>query len=103
LQDRSRDHGLTNSDRVPKQPGTILAHAECDFRSEAKYGDVLDVLVKVSAVGRSSFSYEYEVVEKSTNRLIATAKSVQVSYDAVVKRPVPIPDALRVVLEETLR
>ena len=72
LQDRSRDHALTDSDRVPKQPGTILAHAECDFRSEAKYGEVLDVLVKVSAVGRSSFSYEYEVIEKSTNRLVAT-------------------------------
>ena len=103
LQDRSRDHGLTSSDRVPKQPGTILAHAECDFRSEAKYGDVLDVLVKVSAVGRSSFSYEYEVVEKLTSRLIATAKSVQVSYDVVAKRPVPIPDALRVELEDTLQ
>ena len=102
LQDRRREHGWNKTVEVPREPGTILAHAECDFRSEAKYGDVLDVLVKVSSVGRSSFSYEYEVVDTSTDRLVATAKSVQVSYDAAGKRSVPIPDALRGVLEETL-
>ena len=102
LQDRLREHGWNKTVEVPREPGTILAHAECDFRSEAKYGDVLDVLVKVSSVGRSSFSYEYEVVDTSTDRLVATAKSVQVSYDAAGKRSVPIPDALRGVLEETL-
>jgi len=58
--------------------------------------------VTVAALGRSSFAYEYEVVDASTRRLVANAKSVQVSYDAAAKRSIPIPDALRAALEERL-
>ena len=102
LRVRLRAHGWTKGVQAPSQPGTILARAECDFRSEAKYGEVLDVRMRVGSIGRSSFTYEYELVDAATDRLVATAKSVQVSYDAAAKRSIPIPDALRSVLEETL-
>ncbi|MDP6372691.1 MAG: thioesterase family protein [Vicinamibacterales bacterium] len=102
IQERLLAHGWNQGADVPTQPGTILAHAECDYRSEAKYGDVLEVGVTVASVGRSSFGYEYEVVDAVTGRLVANAKSVQVSYDAAAKRSIPIPDALRATLEECL-
>ncbi|MDP7295778.1 MAG: thioesterase family protein, partial [Vicinamibacterales bacterium] len=43
LQERLQAHGWSQGVDVPTQPGTILARAECDYRSEARYGDVLDV------------------------------------------------------------
>lgn len=79
-------------------PGVILARAEVDFRLPARYGDVLEVRIGLAAIGRTSFTYEYEIVDAET-RLVATARSVQVMYDYQAGRPVPIPDDIRRLLE----
>jgi len=102
LQGRLRERGCDKDVEVPWQPGTILARAECDFCAQARYGDVLDVKMRVGPIGRSSFTCEYEVVDAASQRLIATAKSVQVTYDFEAGRSVPIPEALRAVLEDSL-
>ena len=100
LQTRLHARGEGEDVELPRQPGTILARAECDFRAQARYGDVLDVKIRVGPIGRSSFTYDYEVVDAATQRLVATAKSVQVTYDFEAGRSVPIPEAWRTVLEE---
>ena len=75
-------------------PGVILARAEVDYRLPAQYGDVLEVRIGLAAVGRTSFTYEYEIVD-AAGRLVAAARSVQVMYDYAAGRPVPIPDKIR--------
>lgn len=75
--------------------GFILARVECDFRAQARYGDELDVCVGLAGIGRTSFSYEYEIVDAATRTLIAQAKTVQVCYDYDRERPVPVSDELR--------
>ena len=67
-------------------------------RLPARYGDVLEVRIGLAAIGRTSFTYEYEIVD-AEKRLVATARSVQVMYDYQAGRPVPIPDAIRRLLE----
>ena len=79
---------------VPTAPGVILARAEIDYLLPAKYGDLLEVRIGLAAVGRSSFTYDYEVVDAHA-RVVATARSVQVMYDYAASRPVPIPDGIR--------
>jgi acyl-CoA thioester hydrolase len=79
-------------------PGVILARAEVDYRVPARYGDVLEVRIGLAAVGRTSFTYEYEIVDVQT-RIVATARSVQVMYDYTAGRPVPIPDSIRRLLD----
>ena len=78
----------------PGMPGVILAHAEVDFRSPARYGDELEVSIGLAAVGRTSFTYEYSIVG-TDGRVVATARTVQVMYDYAAAKPVPIPDAIR--------
>jgi YbgC/YbaW family acyl-CoA thioester hydrolase len=78
-------------------PGVILAHAEMDYKRPVKYGDVIDIRLRIVELGRTSFRYEYEIVD-ATQRLVATARTVQVMYDYQAARPVPIPDALRQLL-----
>ena len=78
----------------PDVPGVILARAEIDFRRPARYGDVLEVRIGLAAIGRTSFTYDYEIVDEAGN-LIATAKSVLVMYDYAAARPVPIPEEIR--------
>jgi acyl-CoA thioester hydrolase len=75
-------------------PGVILARAEIDFRRPARYGDVLEVRIGIAAVGRTSFTYEYEISDAAGN-LVATAKTVLVMFDYAANRPMPIPDDIR--------
>ncbi len=75
--------------------GFILARIECDFRAQARYGDELEVRVSLDGFGRSSFSYVYEIVDVSTGRVVATAKSVQVWFDYDANASAPLPDDVK--------
>jgi acyl-CoA thioester hydrolase len=81
-------------------PGTrvIVAHAECDYRAPAHFGDELDVRLRVSAVGRSSFTLEYEIVETVSGSRVATGKTVLVAYDYAAKASTPLPAPTRALL-----
>lgn len=78
-------------------PGVIIAHVECDYKRPATYGDALEVRLTVAAIGRSSFRYEYEIVDDE-GRTVVTAQTVQVMYDYTGGRPVPIPEDIRTLL-----
>ena len=89
--------GFGTSDPAPDIPGVILARVEIDYRAQARSGDVLEIRMRVASLGRSSFTYEYELVD-SRGTLVATAKSVMVMFDYATQKPVPIPDAVRAML-----
>jgi acyl-CoA thioester hydrolase len=84
----------TNGERVP---GVILARVEIDYRRPATYGDVLEIRLGVAAIGRTSFTYEYEILDEQ-QRLVASARTVLVRYDYATSKPVPIPDELKQIL-----
>ena len=88
---RDRDAGEGGMGDVP---GVILARAEIDYRRPSRYGDLLEVRIGLAALGRTSFTYEYEIVDQD-RQLVATARSVQVMYDYEAGRPVPIPEGIR--------
>jgi acyl-CoA thioester hydrolase len=75
-------------------PGVIMARAEIDYKRPAKYGQVLDVRLSLSGLGRTSFTYDYDIVDES-GATVALARTVQVMYDYAAARPVPIPDEIR--------
>ncbi len=75
-------------------PGVILARTEIDYRIPARYGDTLEIRIELAGIGRTSFTYDYEVVDVQ-DRLVASARTVQVMYDYAAARPVPVPDAIR--------
>jgi acyl-CoA thioester hydrolase len=86
--------GFGDPQTPANMPGVILAHAECDYKRPARYGDVLEIRLTVAEIGRSSFRYEYEIVDEQ-GRTVLTAKTVQVMYDYGAEKPVPIPDDIR--------
>ena len=81
----------------PGRPGVILARVECDYKRQTKYGDVLEIRLTVAEIGRSSFRYEYQIVDEE-GRTVLTANTVQVMYDYTAEKPVPIPDDIRQLL-----
>ncbi len=77
----------------------IMARVECNFRSQARLGDELDVRIRLADIGRSSFSFEYEIVQARDGRLVADGRSVQVMYDYQRQQSVPVPDEFRAIAE----
>jgi acyl-CoA thioester hydrolase len=77
----------------------IIARAECDYRAPAHFGDELEIRVKVDAIGRSSFTLGYEIVQAVSGQLVADGKTVMVSYDYETGSSTPLPEATRALLE----
>ena len=82
-------------------PGVIIARAEIDYKRPAKYGDQLEVRVGYGAIGRTSFTYEYEIVD-TAGPTVALAKTVIVRFDYAIGRPVPLTDDLKTLLTTNL-
>ena len=82
-------------------PGVIVARVEIDYRKAAKYGDLLRIDLGVAAIGRTSFTYEYEI-RAADDALIATARTVIVRFDYAAGKPVPISEELKAALTGTL-
>jgi acyl-CoA thioester hydrolase len=74
--------------------GVIMARAEIDYRLPARYGQTLDVRIDLAAIGRTSFTYDYEIVDEQ-GRVVASARTVQVMYDYASSKPVAIPAEIR--------
>lgn len=77
----------------------IIARAECDYRAPAHFGDEVEVRLRVGGIGRSSFVLEYEIVQAGSERLMASAKTVMVSYDYAGGTSIPLPESTRSLLE----
>jgi YbgC/YbaW family acyl-CoA thioester hydrolase len=82
-------------------PGVIVARAEIDYRRPARYGDTLEIRLGIAGFGRTSFTYEYEIIDASGG-VVATARTVIVSFDYLVGKPKPIPDEMKEALSRRL-
>lgn len=82
-----------------KDFGVILARVEIDYKSPAFHHETLRVGCRVEELGGSSIGMSYRIEEKKTGRLVAVAKTVLVSYDYALGRPVRIPQEAREKME----
>ena len=58
----------------------VMARAEIDYRASAHMGDVLDIEIRVSRMGNSSFDFEYRITT-ADGLLVAEARTTQVCWD----------------------
>ena len=79
--------------------GFIVARAEIDYKASAETSDTLNVHLGITGFGRTSFVFEYELVDQ-TGRLIAIARTVQVMYDYAQKKPVPVLEEFKKAIRE---
>jgi acyl-CoA thioester hydrolase len=75
--------------------GTILARCEIDYRHPARLGETLVIEMNVGEVRRSSFEFVYRITRQDDERLIASAKTVQVCYNYALNTPIRVPEAWR--------
>jgi acyl-CoA thioester hydrolase len=80
--------------------GPTLVATSCDFKQPVVYPAIIDVGVRVEAIGRRSFRMSYGLFLHDTEELIASAGSVNAWIDYAAGSAVEIPDQLRAALNE---
>jgi acyl-CoA thioester hydrolase len=73
----------------------IVAHAECDFKVAARFGDEIEVTIRTTSIGNSSFVWDYEVLNAKNGSVFATGKTIQVYYDYQEGKSLPVPADVR--------
>ncbi len=76
----------------------IIARAECDYRSQAVFGDELEVRMAIGDVGRSSFALRYRIARVGDDRVVAEGTTVMVAFDYQAGTTIPLPEATRALL-----
>lgn len=79
--------------------GFPTVNARAEFFEPFVYGDVAEVEVWVSRVGRSSVTFEYRLRRVRDARLCVSATLIQVSMNLDERRAVSVPENLRLVFE----
>ena len=75
---------------------TPRLHISCDFSAPLRFNDLVDVVLEVTEVGRTS--EEHRVTLRHNGREIATARIVTCHVDRESGRPTPWPDDIRELL-----
>ena len=81
--------------REGEKHGPALAAAHLNFRAQVRYPSDLDVLTRVSEIGRSSFRMEYEIVYRDSRERVADGHGIIVWVDYGAGRSIPIPESLK--------
>jgi len=87
--------GFTYSDFLEGGVDFFYVGADSEYKGRAFFDDTLHVHTRVSNIGNTSFTFEFAVVEQTSDRLICTGHIVAVAVDKETRQPVRVPDAFR--------
>ncbi len=78
----------------------IVASANLNFRKAAGYGDPLEVRVRPTKIGTTSFTLYYEVWDTREDALVAEGETVIVMFDYATRAKKPLSAKVRARLEK---
>jgi acyl-CoA thioester hydrolase len=77
----------------------IIAEAHIRYVSQAKFGDPLAVDITTTEIRSKAWVWTYRIVDTRDERLVAEGSTVQVMFDYTAQQSMPIPAALRPMLQ----
>ncbi|HLG17657.1 MAG TPA: thioesterase family protein [Blastocatellia bacterium] len=90
-----RAMGLTWQGMIDSGVDTVLARSTIEFKSPAKFDDVIEVYTRVASIGNTSIVFEFEIYPEGEDRLISSAQSLYVCVDPRTLEKIRVPDDLR--------
>jgi acyl-CoA thioester hydrolase len=90
-----REIGLTWKAMIDSGVDTVLARTTIEFKSPAQFDEVLEVHARVSKIGNTSITFEFEIYPEDEDRLIGAAQSLYVCVDPKSLQKMRVPDDLR--------
>lgn len=80
-----------------EKTGIILARTEVEYIKPIVLQDTIYCYLRTSRIGNSSFDIEYVLIKEKDGKEIicTTGKTVQVAFDYIANKPVPVPEEMR--------
>ena len=79
---------------------SLVVETGCSYFESVTYPEAIDLGVRADKVGTSSVTYGLGVFRKGADETAAVGRFVHVAVDRETRRPVPLPPALRLALQE---
>ncbi len=80
---------------IRNESHVVVARNEIDYDSPARFGELLNVFTRISAIGNTSFTFEGFIEAVATGRLIARNVAVHVWLEKEGGNPIRVPDEFR--------
>jgi acyl-CoA thioester hydrolase len=74
---------------------TVLAKTTLEFKAPAHFDELLEIYVRVSKIGNTSMTLDFEIYQQGNEALLNKASSLYVCIDPKSMRPTPVPALLR--------
>ena len=81
-------------------PMWMVAETQCRFLGEVAFPDLVSVGMRIGRLGTSSVRYELAVFRGEADAAAAEGHFVHVHVDRATRRPLVVPDAVRMMLAE---
>ena len=85
---------------IQHESKVVVVRNEIDYKSPARFDDVLDVYTRISFVRETSFAFEGILENAQSNILVAENVSFHVWLDHVTNKPLRVPDGFRAVVRK---
>jgi acyl-CoA thioester hydrolase len=87
--------GLDYKSLIEAGVDTVLARTTMEFKSPAVFDEFLEICVRVSAIGATSLTFDFEIYAENDGRLVGAAQSLYVCVDPRTLAKMRVPDELR--------
>ncbi|MFZ5883570.1 MAG: acyl-CoA thioesterase [Chloroflexota bacterium] len=87
--------GLFTKDQSFMEIGVILADAHIAYHEPIHFGQKVKVGVHVAKLGNKSMTWEQNIVDAETGKVLAKGEVVMVTYDYRAGKTIPIPPEWR--------
>ena len=103
--DTAVNRHLIEAGALDPERGTVIGlvvETGCRYHAPLSFPDEVTAGIRVGHAGRSSVSYELGLFPGADDVATAEGHLVHVYVDRATRRPVPLPDALRTVVDRLL-
>ena len=69
----------------------ILAEIRCRYKSQGFFNEEFEIGIRIGEFRRKSFTFEYLMIEKNSERAVIEGDSIQVMFDYSAGKSMPIP------------
>ena len=87
--------GYGYEDMFKDDSDIVYAESHCNYKSSAKWPEILRVYTRIGHIGNRSLRFDFEIRAESDDRLVTTGHMVTVTVNRQTFTPHPVPPKLR--------
>lgn len=72
-----------------------VVKATLEFKRAARFDELLRIQARVVAIGRTSFTMDFEIAREAGGEVVASVQIVYVNFDKATQASRPIPESVR--------